>query len=224
MPGYLCVSTSSLLWSQIHNSCMNVHSKTQVNGKWYMALQVPLCWYLLLHLSKSRSSSQSELECNQLCVEKGRIPFKRSVSNLSFVQHHHLLNSKNYVWKVCPFEQLLNRENYRRLHIFTKRGCALPHLLIQCSKSSEITSCRCQALRTKQNKKRKMDILVTMERLLKKRFSRSLKAGKTQKVFSIATPLSPVLPTNINSSVIHCKAALPLLNLKENIIAFSIHQ
>lgn len=188
-----------------------------------MAVQVPLCWCLLLHLSKWRSSSQSELECNQVCVEKGRILFKRSISNLSFVQHH-LLNSKNCIWKECPFEQLLNRKNYRRLHIFTKRGYALPHLLIQCSKSSEITSCRCQALRTKQNKKRKMDILVTMERQKTPRFSRSLKAGKTQKVFSIATPLSPVLPANINSSVIHCKAALPLLNLKENIIAFSIHQ
>lgn len=160
----MCFHTLTALKLEIHNSCMNVHSKTQVNGKWHTAVQVPLCWYLLLHLSKSRSSSLSELECNQLCVEKGRIPFKRSVSNLSFVQHH-LLNSKNYVWKVCPFEQLLNRKNYRRLHIFTKGGCALPHLLIQCSKSSEITSCRCQALRTKQNKKRKMVILVTKERL-----------------------------------------------------------
>lgn len=187
----MCFHTLTALKPQVHNACVNVHGKIQGNGNWHVAVCTPLCQYLL-HLSKSRSSSRSELECNQLHVEKGRIPFKRLVSSLSFVQHH-LLNSTNYIWKVCSFEQLLNRKNYRRLHIFTKKGCALLHLLIRCSKSTEITSCRCQALRTKHNKKRKIDILVTMERL-KKRFSRSQKAGKTRQMFSIATPLSSLLP------------------------------
>lgn len=64
-----------------------------------------------------------------------------------------------------------------------------------------------------------MDILVTMERL-KKHFSRSLKAGKTQEMFSLAAPLSSLLPQNINSSVILWKAALSLLNLERKYNCF----
>lgn len=67
---FIHVYTLRALKPQIHNSHMNVHSRIQVNGNWHMAVWIPLCRYLLLHLSKSRSSSWSELECNQLDVEK----------------------------------------------------------------------------------------------------------------------------------------------------------
>lgn len=151
---FIYFHTLTVLKQQILASFMNACTEIRVNGNciwWFVSLYVISASSSL----KSRKSSQSELEFNQLHVEKGRIPLKRYVFSLSFVQHH-LLNSRNHIWKVCSFEQLLNRKNYRRLlNVFTKEEYALLHLLITYSKSTEFTSCRCQAPRTKQHVKRK---------------------------------------------------------------------
>lgn len=151
---FIYFHTLTVLKQQILGSFMNVCTGTRVNGNciwWFVSLYVVSASPSL----KSRKSSQSELEFNRLHVEKGRIPLKRCVFSLSFVQHH-LLNSRNHIWKVCSFEQLLNRKNYwRLLNVFTKEEYALPHSLITYSKSTEFTSCRCRAPRTKQHVKRK---------------------------------------------------------------------
>lgn len=195
---FIYFHTLTVLKQQILGSFMNVCTGTRVNGNciwWFVSLYVVSASPSL----KSRKSSQSELEFNQLHVEKGRIPLKRCVFSLSFVQHH-LLNSRNHIWKVCSFEQLLNRKNYwRLLNVFTKEEYALPHSLITYSKSTEFTSCRCRAPRTKQHvKRKKMDMLVTMERLKNCFFSRSLKAGNTQEMFSVSFPSPPYSPQSMN--------------------------
>lgn len=71
-----------------------------------------------------------------------------------------------------------------------------------------------------------MDILVTMESLKNCFFSRSLKAGNTQEMFSVSfLSLPSPLPPEHESfyAVIHWKLLLPCWIQKENVIAFSIH-